>query len=343
MNRNTRIRRDNIPAQNTRLPLIGRVRVGEKRQNDKGKEYPVSLDYFIATGAYAEKFYEVFDKPNKIQIVFVSDDDFQSCIEEWDGRDDAGRRAGYGDGVNYYLWNYGGANGQYIETQNRDDVAEFSKKYKIRWRQILTINFVIPAIRGVFGVWQLQTAGDKSSINAIRNTYDEIKELAGTIVNIPFDLCVKKAVSNKPEMKTSYPVITLVPNLSAENMETLRKFFESGLDMKRAGILTDKKLIELSEHDEHPSAVIDAIAGANTVTESDVISVMRDALQKCKTAAELVEIYRFNRPIIETTELLTDFAECGEKFSPEFNRLMDELHAEINTEIENKNGHEHKN
>lgn len=235
-----------MPAQNTRLPLIGKIRVGEKRINSAGKEYPCSLDYFIATGAYAAKFDAVYVKPERIPIVFISDDDFQSCYEEWDARDKEGRRAGYGDGETYWLWEYG--KDRYNETKDKQEVAAFSKKHAIKWRQVLTINFIIPAIKGVFGVWQLQTGGDKSSINAIRNTYDEIKELAGTVINIPFDLCVKRVTSNKPEAKSVYPVISLVPNISAENMETLRAFFEAGLDIKKQGILTEQKLQALGEH-----------------------------------------------------------------------------------------------
>lgn len=244
--RNSRIVRANMPAQNTRLPLIGKIRCGEKRTNSAGKEYPASLDYFIATGAYASKFDEVYVKPERIPIVFISDDDFQSCYEEWDGRDNEGRRAGYGDGETYWLWEYG--KNEYTETKDRQRVAEFSKKHAVKWRQVLTINFVIPAIKGVFGVWQLQTGGDKSSINAIRNTFDEMRELAGTVINIPFDLCVKRVTSNKPEAKSVYPVISLVPNISAENMETLRAFFEAGLDIKRQGVLTDQKLTALQQH-----------------------------------------------------------------------------------------------
>jgi len=204
------------------------------------------LDYFIATGAYASKFDEVYIKPERIPIIFISDDDFQSCFEEWDGRDNEGRRAGYGDGETYWLWEYG--KNEYSETKDRQKVADFSKKHAVKWRQVLTINFVIPAIKGVFGVWQLQTGGDKSSINAIRNTFDEMKELAGTVINIPFDLCVKRVTSNKPEAKSVYPVISLVPNISAENMETLRAFFEAGLDIKRQGVLTDQKLTALQQH-----------------------------------------------------------------------------------------------
>lgn len=245
---NTRIKREFIPESNTRLPVIGTIRTGEKRANANGKEYPVSLDYFVARGMYAPKFDEIFQKPERIPIVFVSDDDRQSCFERWDGRDDAGRLAGYGDGLNYYLWNYAGQSGQYTPTMNHDDVAAFTRKYNIKWRQTLTIHFIIPAIRGVFGVWKFETHGEKSSINNIRDTYDEIKSTAGTVVNIPFDLCVKKATSNKPEMKSSYPVVTLVPNLSAENMETLRNFLQTGMDTKRIGILNEQKFAALGEH-----------------------------------------------------------------------------------------------
>jgi hypothetical protein len=289
--------RQNLPAQNTRLPLIGKIRIGEKRTNSAGKEYPVSLDHFIATGSYAGKFAEVYDKPDRIQIVFVSDDDFQSCYEEWDGRDPQGRRAGYGDGETYYLWNYAGDKGEYVATKSREDVAAFSKQHTVRWRQVLTINFVIPAIKGVFGVWQLQTGGDKSSINAIRNTYDEIKEMAGTIVNIPFDLCVKKATSNKPEAKTSYPVITLVPNLSAENMERLRAFFEAGLDIKRQGILNENKLNALQEH---AITVIQNGDDDHTATE-DPLQAEIDA---CVTTGQLRQLYTDNAAKFESDEWL---------------------------------------
>lgn len=285
--RNSRIQRANLPAQNTRLPLIGKIRCGQKETNDRGKEYPVSLDYFIATGTYASKFSEVYDKPNRIQIIFISDDDFQSCYEEWDGRDKEGRRAGYGDGETYYLWNYG--KGEYAETKDRNTVLEFSKAHAVKWKQVLTINFVIPAIKGVFGVWQLQTGGDKSSINAIRNTFDEIKELAGTIVNIPFDLCVKKVTSNKPEAKSVYPVITLVPNISAENMEVLRGYLNAGLDIKRQGILNEEKLAALQEH-QPASTEIQALPDEKETTVQAEFPELLARIKACTTKMQLIDL-----------------------------------------------------
>ncbi len=237
------IRKDHIRAA-TRFPLIGRIRCGEKRKTSSGSEYPVSLDYFKATGDYAAKFEEAYPgKPDTIQVIFISDDDSQSCYEQWDGRDPEGRRAGYGDGQTYYLYNPG--TGEYDPTQDKEMVAKISRERQIKWKPVLTLNFLIPAIRGVFGIWQFQTSGDKSSTIAITSVYDEIKAQAGTVINIPFDLNVRKVNSNKPGSKSVYPVVNLVPNISTENMEQLRKFLQHGVDVKKIGMLTEEKLASL--------------------------------------------------------------------------------------------------
>jgi hypothetical protein len=245
MKRSSRIIRKNGGQSISRLPLIGNIRIGEKRKSQSsGNEYPVSLDYFKATGDYASKFYEVYpEKPTKIQIVFISDEDFQSCYEEWDGRDKEGRRSGYGDGETYWLWD----GKEYKATTSTEEVKEYSQKHGVKWKPILTLHFIIPAIKGVFGCWKFTTSGDKSSMIAIREMYDEIKAQAGTVVNVPFDLTVKKVKSNKPGEKSVFPVVNLVPNISSENMETLRGFLNEGMNIKKLGMLTEEKLAALPQ------------------------------------------------------------------------------------------------
>ena len=246
MEHKSRIIRESARAR-TRFPLIGKIRCGEKRLSEKsGKEYPVSLDYFKATGDYAAKFTEAYPgKPNNVQIVFISHDDWESCYEEYDARDSEGRRAGYGDGENFFLWDP--KTNEYEPTQDKEVVKDYSEKNGLKWRPVLTLNFLIPKIRGVFGVWQFQTGGDKSSITAIRSVYDELKAQAGTVVNVPFDLTVKKVTSNRPGSKSVYPVVNIVPNISADNIEQLRAFFETGQDIKRLGMLTEEKMQALGE------------------------------------------------------------------------------------------------
>jgi hypothetical protein len=233
------------------LPRVGKIRIGEKRQNSQGKEYPTSLDYFKATGPYAGLFNEVYgEKPNQIQIIFITDDDSVSCHEIWEGREKkTGNLAGTSDGESFQLWDY--QKEKYEECNDKSVVESFTKEHEIQWSIILTLNFIIPAIKGVFGMWQLQTKGTKSSIENIINTYDSMKQHAGTICNIPFDLQVQKVTGQKPGQKRKFPVISLVPHISAENVEMVRNFLESGGQLDRMGMLTDDKISQLQLKDRN--------------------------------------------------------------------------------------------
>lgn len=162
-------------------------------------------------------------------------------MEEYDGRDFQGRRIGYGDGEAWWLWKGKG----YEKAINKEEVSEFTKKHNVKWSATLTLHFLIPAISGVFGLWKFSTKGDKSSIPQIRDTFDKIFELAGTVVNIPFDLIVSKVKSQNPGSISSFPVVSLVPNVSQENIETLKTYLQSGGSMTELGRLSDSKLASI--------------------------------------------------------------------------------------------------
>ena len=95
-----RIIRDN---KKTKLPLIGKIKVGAKVQKG-GKEFPTSLDYFVASGDYKHEFDKAFgDKPSKIEVVFMSDDFEAVCNERFEIR--SGKKLyGYGDGKLFYIY-----------------------------------------------------------------------------------------------------------------------------------------------------------------------------------------------------------------------------------------------
>jgi hypothetical protein len=194
-------------------------------------------------------FHQVYgEKPDQIQVIFISDDDNVSCNELWEGREKkTGALAGRSDGESYELWDYENNNG-YVTTKSRDKVAKFTKEHGIEWSVILTLNFIIPKIKGVFGMWQLQTKGTKSSIESIINTYDAMKNEAGTVIKIPFDLVVKKVEGQKPGQKRVFPVVDLIPNISSQNIEILRKWLSQGGDVKDLGMLSDQKLDQLSDN-----------------------------------------------------------------------------------------------
>lgn len=229
--------------QGARLPVLGKIKVGEKVVNKNGKEYPTSTDYFISKGKYEELFREVYgEKPNRIQIVFISDKIKDVCDESYQFRDAQGRLLAEGDGFKWKAFNSKSDKYDYGVSASLEEMQDTFKGATLS--TTLTLRFLLPKIRGVFGAWQFTTKGVHSSIPAIRDTFDNVQMTAGTVINIPFDLIVEKVTSQKPGAKSVFPVVSLIPNLSQENLEMLSEFVESGQRFK--GVLTEERLMQLS-------------------------------------------------------------------------------------------------
>ena len=228
-----RIQRPSDEPASNKLPILGVLRTGEKVK--KGNvEYPQSLDYFKATGKFAARFHQAYgEQPSHIAIIFVSDDIKEVCNERYELRDSKGDLLGSGDGLNFKIWSKAANEGKgaYL-----DKVADTQEKLDMifkmgEWKVILTIKFVIPKINDVYGVWKYETKAVLSSIPNIRDTFDNIKRAAGTVVNIPFDLIVEKVTGQKPGQKHAYPVVTLVANVGKERLDDVRKFIQGGNDI----------------------------------------------------------------------------------------------------------------
>jgi hypothetical protein len=235
-------------VQIARIPIIGKVKCGKK--NDQG--LPMSLDHFISSGVYTPMFEKEFgDTPKNIEIIFLSNSVDEVCNERLEIRtktDDAGaggRLFAYGDGQDFFVWATKEKKYKEISIQERPKLMdECRMRTGNDWDTVLTLRFLIPKIRGVFGVWQLTTKGEASSIPGIVSIFDKVKQIAGTVINIPFDLSIEKVKSQKPESKSVYPVIRLVPNLSAESLEKVRNYLSSGAELH--GLLTDEKVEQMA-------------------------------------------------------------------------------------------------
>jgi hypothetical protein len=229
------------------LPIAGYLKVGEK-VTQGGKTFPRSTDYFKATGQYASHFHAVYgERPDRVQVVFISDKYSESCYEEYDARDAQGRKAGYGDGDQWYMWS----------TKRNDYVlVDFATKErlsieaKLKWSVTLTLTFLIPKIDGLFALWRFQTKGIHSSIPEIRQTFDNVMSQSGTVKLIPFELIVKKVKSQKPGTNSAFPVVSLVPHMSQDNLLNVRNLLQSGYDLSSMGVLSDAKLKALPQHVE---------------------------------------------------------------------------------------------
>lgn len=199
------------------LPLVGKIKCGKK--DERG--IPRSLDYFVASGKYEGLFRQAYgDTPSTIRIVFPSDDASLVCREEYEYRDDAGKLVAKGDGETFQVWN--GKEYKSFSTEEHPTLMEsLAKKQpsKTGWQVTLTLNFIIPEVRGVMGCWQFRTKGNASSIPAVRDAFDALLETNGRVKGVIFDLSVKYAKSQKPNQNSRYPVVTLTANESRENLE----------------------------------------------------------------------------------------------------------------------------
>lgn len=212
-----RIYRPEQGAAILELPEIGRLHIGKKVRGERGSEYPVSVDYFIPSGKYAGLFTQALgEKPGTIQIVFPSDDAGKVCNERYEYRDNSGALVARGDGKTFEIWN-GKIYAPY-KVEDYPDIMERvasknpTKRGADNWDVVLTLRVIIPAVRGVVGVWQFSTKGKASSIRNIRESFDAVQAMRGTVTGTVFDLSVQFAKSNKPGANSRYPVVSLIAN-----------------------------------------------------------------------------------------------------------------------------------
>lgn len=232
------------------LPRVGFIKIGYKKQGRDGKEYPQSVDYFIPAGKYATMFTKAYgEKPQTIQIVFPSDNPAQVCNERYEYRDDDGRLMATGDGTDFQVWN--GKEYQHLSATNYPNLmTSIEKRYPNKqyqrtgegWSIILTLNFIIPCVQGIAGVWQFSTKGTASTIPQIRDVFDAMLQAKGYVRGIIFDLNVQFAKSQKPGDKSRYPVVTLIPNESEDNVKKVKQAYQPiQIEEKNKRLIADKE------------------------------------------------------------------------------------------------------
>jgi len=234
------------------LPLLGRLKTGIKAKSAKtGKEYPASIDYFRADGKYANVFHQVYgERPTRVQIVFPSNNPSDVCSERYVVRDGAGRLLAEGDGESWRVWSPTSSDYVFVPKPGADPVTiEYIEKVYCGGKMggkltiELRLSFILPKIPSVMGIWQFSTKGVRSSIPAIRDTFDYVLSKVGQITNIPFDLIVEKVKSNKPGSTSVFPVVNLVPNVSDENLDMLAGYIQQGKKLR--GMLTESRITAL--------------------------------------------------------------------------------------------------
>lgn len=264
-----RIKSDKVQRTGMALPEAGRIKIGEKAKNVRGVEYPTSLDYFRPTGTFAEHFTKVFGpKPDKITVVFISDNITDSCNEEfacWEN----GKRWGWGDGETFNVWDSKAANGkgEYVTVMKGDPLLAGKK-----WDVMLTMRFLIPELKGVLGHWVFTTKGAKTTIPSMVKAFDFIKERMGTVIGVPFELVVEKSKGYTPGEARQYSRVKLIPCISEQYMEKVRDFLAAGKSITELAplMVTEAKLLGASDSPESRLATIEAHVETVDATHEEV-------------------------------------------------------------------------
>ncbi|UFK27453.1 hypothetical protein [Elizabethkingia phage TCUEAP2] len=225
-----RIKRPEANKVRLILPRVGFIKIGMKTE----RGLPQSVDYFIPVGKYAGLFTQAYgERPQTIQIVFPDDDPEKVCNERFEYRDDEGRLIAEGNGELFKVWD--GTKYEELTVEQYPNLMQsIAKRYPNKavkkggdgWKITLTLNFIVPLVRGVAGVWQFTTNGSASTIPAIRETFDGMLAERGFCKGIIFDLNVQFATTQKPGDKSRFPVVSLVPNESDDNVLKVKKAFE---------------------------------------------------------------------------------------------------------------------
>lgn len=246
------------PVLGSKLGLAGKVKTGEKRVNAKGKEYPSSTDYFrphCSNKEYEQLFHNAFgENPTQLKIVFISDDINHVCREELELRDHQGKLFARGDGENFEIIFEGKVQKRTLEQilEKNGTIEAFKEKMvklsksPIGWREKLTLRFMLPDIKGLFAEWEYSTYAKATTIPQVVEVFDSIQNSAKTIRMIPFDLNVKKVTSDKSGDNRSYPVVSLVPNLTFENVQKIKQLAQANQVSLEHGIMSDEKIKLLS-------------------------------------------------------------------------------------------------
>lgn len=238
--------------QGSTLPEIGRIKVGMKTE----KGFPTSLDYFRASGDFANRFTNLFgEKPTELKVAFVSNDIEEVCNERYEAWD-KGKRLGWGNGIEFTVWD--ATAGSYVKGLAADDARV--KAIRKHFARTLTLRFVLLEMKGILGYWTFQTKAKETTIPSIVKAFDMVLERSGSIVGFPFSLMVKKVQSYTPGMAKNYPIVQLVPNFTEETIEAVRAYVESGADLSRltTNMITSGSLLQLGSSSK--SDVVDVEA-----------------------------------------------------------------------------------
>lgn len=159
-----------------RLPRAGTIRLGIKKTNKEGKEYPAEVDYFVCP-IEIQRVYGA--EPKELPIMFPVEDE-QLFFPQFYNYYGKGvllcRGDGEGEGAGTF-WNFD--EGKYDKRFCPCELLESGK-----CKAVGRLQFLLPEIKGAMSVWQINTSS-KNSIIDINSGIDVVRGFVGRVAMIP--------------------------------------------------------------------------------------------------------------------------------------------------------------
>ena len=190
-----------------RLPRLGKIRLGVKKEGDDGCLYPSPTDYFVCPDEVKKVF---GDKPKQLRIIFPTEDSEQWASQYLRRYSVAGRLICRGDGETAIAKVYG-----CLGDTSDVSLASFELKeivcnpsscpyYQANdCRRVMDLQFLLPDCPG-FGVYQLNTSSFHSITN-VNSTLTLLRGVCSRVSMIPLTLeLIPKEVQPDGWPKTAY-------------------------------------------------------------------------------------------------------------------------------------------
>jgi len=173
-----------------RLPRLGKIRLGIKKENASGVSYPFQTEYFVCP----EEVRKVFgEKPRELRIMFPTDDQTQwasQYLRCYSASRGLVCRGGGETAVAKIDVRTGEiASKESAETEMKEitcNPAKCAYYQKAQCRRVMNLQFLLPDCPG-FGVYQLDTSSFFSIVN-VNSSLELIRGTCGRLSMLPLSL-----------------------------------------------------------------------------------------------------------------------------------------------------------
>ncbi len=173
-----------------RLPRLGKIRLGIKKENEEGTSYPVPTEYFVCPDEVKKVF---GDKPKELRIMFPTEDEKQWASQYLRCYSASHGLICRGDGemavARVNMRTGGIASKERSEIELQEITCNPTKcifHQTVQCRRVMNLQFILPDCPG-FGVYQLDTSSFFSIVN-VNSCLELIRGVCGRLSMIPLSL-----------------------------------------------------------------------------------------------------------------------------------------------------------